>query len=443
MNKVIKKIIYRIQLKFVSPINISSGFEGNTDSDVMVDFDGNPFIPGSSIAGAFRTYAEANNKSNMQALFGYENTNNNDSGKMSAIFISDLEFDKTPKIIIRDSVALTDEKTTIDGAKFDFEALEGETTKGHFFLEVTIRENSKENEFKEMIDSIFCGIDSHEIRLGSNKTRGYGIVEIENIKLQEFDAKTYLQKDGLNYTNVYSKHSEDLWKNINSYDNYEDSKKQNNYIHIEVPLKLRGGISIRKYAVEKNSPDFEQITDHGKPVIPGTSFNGAIRHRVKEILKSLSKEANEINVDNMLDNMFGYVNQQEAQISNVIFDETVIDDSKPLIITRTGISRFESAAKNGALYQEKTYVQGNLMLKISVKKGKDNGDWMIGLLLLAIRDLQNGYLAVGGQTSVGRGLFESNGLIKIDNQEKTDKELDDEYISKTLVKYKEVIENAQ
>ena len=164
---------------------------------------------------------------------------------------------------------------------------------------------------------------------------------------------------------------------------------------------------------------------------------------MKEILKSLSKEANEINVDNMLDNMFGYVNQQEAQISNVIFDETVIDDSKPLIITRTGISRFESAAKNGALYQEKTYVQGNLTLKISVKKGKDNGDWMIGLLLLAIRDLQNGYLAVGGQTSVGRGLFESNGLIKIDNQEKTDKELDDEYISKTLVKYKEVIENAQ
>ena len=30
---------------------------------------------------------------------------------------------------------------------------------------------------------------------------------------------------------------------------------------------------------------------------------------------------------------------------------------------------------------------------------------MTGILLLAVNDLRNGYLAVGGQTAVGRGVF--------------------------------------
>ena len=33
---------------------------------------------------------------------------------------------------------------------------------------------------------------------------------------------------------------------------------------------------------------------------------------------------------------------------------------------------------------------------------------MIGLLLIALHDLQHGYLAIGGQTAIGRGIFEGN-----------------------------------
>lgn len=51
MNSVIKRIVYRVELLFVSPVNVSSGQEGMTDSDVLRDYDGKPFISGSSIAG--------------------------------------------------------------------------------------------------------------------------------------------------------------------------------------------------------------------------------------------------------------------------------------------------------------------------------------------------------------------------------------------------------
>ncbi len=65
-------------------------------------------------------------------------------------------------------------------------------------------------------------------------------------------------------------------------------------VHIEVPLKMKGGISIRQYAAKKNEPDFVQLTDHGKPVIPGSSFAGAIRHRIKEILERLAENGTEL-----------------------------------------------------------------------------------------------------------------------------------------------------
>lgn len=435
MTMINKKIVYRIELKFVTPINVSSGYEGTTDSDVMTDFEGKPFIPGSSLAGAFRAYAETKNKSDADSLFGYTKmVDGNDGGKMSSLFISDLTFEGEPKRIIRDSVALDDNKISQDGAKFDFEALEGETTKGYFYMEVTIRDVNKEQAFTKMIDDIFRGINSHEIRLGSKKTRGYGIVKIEDLKKKVFEGEGYLD-----YAGCYD---EDKWTDKDKYTVPDVKDSEGNYVHIEVPLKLTGGISIRQYAVKKNSPDFEHITDHGKAVIPGTSFMGAIRHRIKEILKTLSKDSQNINVDKMLDLMFGYVNGQEAHISNVVIDEAVIEGAKPLTITRTGVSRFESSAKNGALYQEKTYVGGNLTLNISVKKDINNEDWMVGILLLAIKDLQNGFLAVGGQTSVGRGIFEANDKVKINGKSISDETINT-YIAKSLTKYQEVYDHAR
>ena len=42
---------------------------------------------------------------------------------------------------------------------------------------------------------------------------------------------------------------------------------------------------------------------------------------------------------------------------------------------------------------------------------------ILGLLILAIKDLQNGLMAVGGQTAIGRGIFEKQGPIVIDGKE--------------------------
>lgn len=412
-NKVIKRIVYKFDIKFISPINLSSGKEGMTDNDLLVDFDGMPFIPGTSIAGAFRNYFDNND------LFGF--SDDDDNGKMSSLFISDLTFNNLNKDI-RDGVALDDNKITKRGAKFDFEII-GSNASGYFFIELTIRENDDEDSLKNTLNDVICGIKKHEIRLGSNKTRGYGIIDLDKVAYKEFNRDNYLE-----YANAFDVNVYNGLKDIKDSFNSDYSKM----LKIGVPLKLDGGISIRKYTVKKNEPDFEQITDNGYPIIPGTSMAGALRHRVKDIIRSLNNNELDIDENSLIDQMFGFVNEKnkKAHSSNVVIDEVAIRNSKPLIITRTGVSRFESSAKDGALYMEKTYVEGDFVLNIYVK---DYKNWLVGILLLAIKDLQNGYLAVGGQTAIGRGIFKANGPILINGEENKE----NDYIACSIKNYKE------
>lgn len=426
---VIMKLVYRVELNLVSPVCVSSGQEGMTDSDVIRDYDGNPFIPGTSLAGAFRDYVT----SGENELFGYIG-DKDDNGKMSPLFISDLTFDGPVNIDYRDSVALTDDKTSEDGAKFDFEVVECKDA--HFFMELTVRDKDSESTFNAAINEIFKGIQRHEIRLGSKKTRGYGIIEIKDIFWNEYSGDGYL-----NYAECYSEGC-----------NYNNRKKcslkeqcdAKQWVHIEVPLKQRGGISIRRYLIQtdgyskENLPDYESLTNSkGDPVIPGTSFSGAIRHRVKEILKELLYDENikeeKINekIQETLKDMFGSINETKSHKSRIIIDETVIRNENEnekvdeLVTVRNSVSRFEGATVDGALFKEKTYVNGILDLKIAVENSSET-DWIIGLILLAINDLQNGFLAVGGQTTIGRGLFEANGSISIDGNTMIDKKYNEQ-----------------
>ena len=51
MNAVLKRKVLYVQAQFESPVNVSSGENEVTDSDVLRDCNGTPFITGSSLAG--------------------------------------------------------------------------------------------------------------------------------------------------------------------------------------------------------------------------------------------------------------------------------------------------------------------------------------------------------------------------------------------------------
>lgn len=59
-------------------------------------------------------------------------------GKMSSLFVSDLNFRKYEFTSVRDGVALNDGKTAITGSKYEIEIIEA-GAKGQFFMELTVR----------------------------------------------------------------------------------------------------------------------------------------------------------------------------------------------------------------------------------------------------------------------------------------------------------------
>ena len=68
-NRILKRKVLRIQVRFTAPLCVSSGEEKWTDSDVLKDADGRPFVAGSSVAGAMRAYLEKEKDS--PCMMGY------------------------------------------------------------------------------------------------------------------------------------------------------------------------------------------------------------------------------------------------------------------------------------------------------------------------------------------------------------------------------------
>lgn len=387
------KIYYYVRMELLSPISIGNGDELLTDHDCLRNSKGVPFIPGTSLAGVFSHYLS----DEMLALF---TPKIGDEYKQSPYYISDANIvldDKKRNVStsIRDGVKLKPDKIAEDGAKFDFEIVES-STKFDFRIEVIVRDHDNIDKMKKVVDVILHGLNSGEILLGYKSKRGYGKVKIEDVKIKEFT------KNSLEEMLLFDKYQMD------KYDQYSipDIDNENKYDYMQVHLRQVGGISIRKYSATAGEVDFEHVTSNGKPVIPGTSWNGLIRRQIAEYLDDdiISNCCVKIN------DWFGEAKKRDTtgRASNIIIEESIIQDAKRIQITRNKISRFSAGVSNRALFSEVSYFNGDTVLGIKVKKSIEedpDNSRIIGLISLVIKDIDNGFIALGGQTAIGRGLF--------------------------------------
>lgn len=387
------KIYYYVRMELLSPISIGNGDDLLTDHDCLRNSKGVPFIPGTSLAGVFSHYLS----DEMLALF---TPKIGDEYKQSPYYISDANIvldDKKRNVStsIRDGVKLKPDKIAEDGAKFDFEIVES-STKFDFRIEVIVRDHDNIDKMEKVVDVILHGLNSGEILLGYKSKRGYGKVKIEDVKIKEFT------KNSLEEMLLFDKYQMD------KYDQYSipDIDNENKYDYMQVHLRQVGGISIRKYSATAGEVDFEHVTSNGKPVIPGTSWNGLIRRQIAEYLDDdiISNCCVKIN------EWFGEAKKRDTtgRASNIIIEESIIQDAKRIRITRNKISRFSAGVSNRALFSEVSYFNGDTVLGIKVKKSIEedpDNSRIIGLISLVIKDIDNGFIALGGQTAIGRGLF--------------------------------------
>ena len=351
-----EKIYYFVELKSQSPLSIGNGEAELTDHDLIRDSKGMPFIPATSIAGACVHYLTSDEQKIMNPI--------TEDGKIqSPFFISDAILLNTCKTSIRDGIALNENKITKDGAKYDMEILERDS-EFSFRIEVTVRDKDETETMKAIVNKILASINKGNILFGLKSKRGFGKLKVE-----------------------YEKYEIDY--------NFKDESIDT----IEVELKQLGGISIRSYSAKAGEVDFEHIKSNGEPIIPGTSWNGLIRKQVEYYNEIFYKNGFKYDTEKI----FGYVNENKGQASKIIIEESIIDGGKEISLTRNKIDRFSGGAADSALFSEKAWFNGTT--KLTIKLPAQN-NYIRLLILLTIKDIENGLIALGGQTAIGRGIFE-------------------------------------
>lgn len=406
MKKIVEKRYVRIEFTLSSPLLISSTASYRTDSDVLRNSRNVPYIPGTSVAGVVR---EALDKEgiDVQALFGKVEKNYGDgnaSQTESKVVFNDavLQDEEGFSITVRDSVKLDQFKTGVDGSKFDMEVLEP----GARF--VTFMEQNAESGDKNILHTIADLFASGKITFGSKTTRGFGSIGNVTAKEASFKMTDLIEADSWLEFDPYKN---DGWNDMD----LRASESNNTLI---LRLELVDGISIRQYTTEtgrKNepAPDYTQLAGRNRdsdtvPVIPGSTWAGAFMHRIAQFGEDLAEYTYEDKEKNQYKGCyFGLVEGDLKIKSQVVFSESTIEGGGKKVLSRTAIDRFSGSAAKRSLYTESAHFGGKCTLNITFKKPMNNSysQEFINAFAAAVCDLHHGYLAVGGLTAVGRGVF--------------------------------------
>ncbi len=425
------KKYYKIQFKLLEPLSLGAGTNKHSDRDILKDGNGDPFIPGTSLCGVYRSLFDPKQA---RTYFGdveiaTKQTKRELTTMPSRVKVYDATVIGAYKTSIRDSVGLDAYKTAKKGAKFDFELVEPGAVfvtylEQDMLTDIWGNADLKEEDIgREVAARLYAG----ELYLGHKSMRGYGRIKAEAVWHKSF----VLPDKG---TDAFSAEQQ-AWIAFDMYDEdaFAESDKlaetdfiSQDVIHVELDLQLQGGISIRQYTtalpiVGKNAPDYTQmyyVQEGNKevPYIPGTSWAGAFRHHMGKLMP---RNANVISLyfDGTTDRAAGLCK------SKVRFAESFLTGAESKTMTRTALDRFTGGVVDGALYTEKAFFGGSTTLRISFPKDTEQKDLWSSVMAAAISDLHQGFLAVGGLTSVGRGVFrvttcKCNGkTIPIDSEE--------------------------
>ena len=140
-NKFCQSIWLQADLCFISPMLLGNGENEHSDNDLLIDSEGKPFIPGSSLAGVIKSGLKNTTKisrHHMSLLLGEDGEGNH----QSMVMIHDCFLKKTSnaEIIVRDGIEINEyTKTAKNKSKYNFEVLNSGAV-FEFRMEILIRE---------------------------------------------------------------------------------------------------------------------------------------------------------------------------------------------------------------------------------------------------------------------------------------------------------------
>lgn len=394
-NNIVKKIYYRVEFRLASALSVGSGEDQYSDGDIIRDSRGVPFVPGSSLAGIYRSLLKKEDADRYFGPLKLGERRDSDAESRVAVYDAKLKSEgAAARTSIRDCVKLDEWKTSVDGSKFDFEVVEP----GAVF--VTYLEHNCLEDDEDICRILAAAWMQQRIRIGRKTMRGFGSVRKVNVCRREFLMPQNGKDGDLEQWLDFDMYDEKCWEGTRIGNSEQLNIGRN--ISVELKLRQRSGISIRRYTTKVSDggiqPDSEQITYQSGadgtevPFIPGTSWAGAFRHHMEKLIPGSTGD------------YFGVCGKKEKKKSVIRFSESLIRDASPKKLTRNAVDRFTGGVIANALFSEKMWYGGKT--ELAVEFPADVSREFKQALAASVVDLHMGLLSVGGLTAVGRGLFQ-------------------------------------
>lgn len=427
--------IVRLTVEAETPIAVGSGNKDLiTDSTVIRDINGLPFIPATSIAGVVR-HAIALEDDEDRLLFGYQDRK---GGRGSSLLFTDAVMvgadgkaldgvqliDWTDELYaayqtlpLRQHVRIGDKGATEKTGKFDNEVVYKGT---RFVFEMELL---SEQPCTELFEKVVGMLYQDTLRIGSGTRSGYGklrVVACQSATLylgEKEDLDAYLQKSASLAMPWDGFH--DVGEKKRGYDK-EEWVKYSLLLRPQDYFMIGSGLGDDEV---DNTPMEEKVVEwrEGKPrmspkpqvLIPGSSVKGALAHRTAYNYNKLlglyvGNEAARTGGENKaVASIFGKADGQEIKRGNILVSDIVEGDMENKIFFHVKIDAFTGGAMDGALFQEKA-VSGNgreYSLEILVKKSALEDTDVCKAFEQSLNELACGMLPIGGATNRGYGMF--------------------------------------
>lgn len=398
--KRLNKIIYlKAELLLTSALVIGCDSDEAADLSPIRDYEGKPFIPGTSLAGALRDFAlhAGLDKNDVNMLFGYtKQAASRVESYHSKVVIHD-SFSRDPiKTVFRDMVSLDNKtKTAKPHSKFDVELIP-KGAKFDFRIEL-ITYKGDDDKLEECFLGLIKAMMEEKIRLGAKRRRGWGKFKLDKVNCEALDlSNTEDIKPWMDFT----------WDSIeNNHKAFTSAKELNtNKISWEIPFSIPGALLIRSYQ-DFGDDDTVMFKEDGVPMIPATSFTGCLRKACFDILYYDLKLQDP---DPVLNHIFGFVNEgkKTAQASRLFIEDIDLASEKEASYTRNKINRFTGGTEDSALFTNKPIYNSSGIIKIEFSAELEA--WAKQLLYYALLDIGSGIVPLGGETSIGRGILSIN-----------------------------------
>ena len=343
-----------------------------------------------------------------------------DSGSQSPLIVFDA-LGSEAKTEVRDGVMIDSKTGTAEEhKKFDFEVLPP-GVEFDLRFDLLVPASADESRLLTLLCSSLEGLSQGEIRLGMRRSRGLGEIACWGWNAKRFDLR---QRAGwLEW--VRSSHEDPIPSGANAFDSPWEAiesagarldratRDQRCRSVVEVEASIRGELLIRSPGLDAGGPDVAHLTSGGGPVLSGTSLAGVVRSQALRIVRLMHGSECPHAEKTWIDPLFGTRLEGDRDprfrptASRLQISESPIRNGGSRLATRIAIDRFTQGTIPQALFEEKPQCGGEVRLRFEIRNPK-RGE--TGLLLLVLKDLLTGRLAVGGASSVGRGTLAGRNL---------------------------------